>query len=159
MMSSYNRKMNHLFVSYLFLCVQHLAIGLFTVQHKTRMNLALSSNFGENNFGDIMGGCETSVTIAGSFTPMERVVLSANGNLQRIMSAYYDAPVLVQVVKSEPRGITDFEREVNLMMDNKVFCTAIGQIELYSDECMTAILEKKCWCRTTISFLGCIAII
>jgi hypothetical protein len=43
--------MNHLFVLYLFLCVQHLAIGLFTVQHKTRMNLALSSNFGENNFG------------------------------------------------------------------------------------------------------------
>jgi hypothetical protein len=35
-------------------------------------------------------------------------------------SAYYDAPVLVQVIKSEPRGITDFEREVNLIMDNKV---------------------------------------
>jgi hypothetical protein len=36
-----------------------------------------------------MGGCETSVTIAGSFTPMERVVLSANGNLQRIMRYGY----------------------------------------------------------------------
>ena len=35
--------------------------------------------------GDIMGGCETSVSVAGSFSPMERVVLSANGNLQRIM--------------------------------------------------------------------------
>ena len=35
--------------------------------------------------GDIMGGCETSVSVIGSFAPMERVVLSANGNLQRIM--------------------------------------------------------------------------
>jgi hypothetical protein len=43
--------MNRLFASYIFLCIQHLAIGLFTVQHKTRMSSALSSNFGENNFG------------------------------------------------------------------------------------------------------------
>jgi hypothetical protein len=44
---------------------------------------------GADNFGDIMGGCETHVMLGGSFTPMERVVLTANGNLQRIMSAYY----------------------------------------------------------------------
>ena len=37
------------------------------------------------NVGDIMGGCETRVSVEGSFTPMERVVLTANGNLQRIM--------------------------------------------------------------------------
>jgi hypothetical protein len=41
-----------------------------------------------------MGGCETSVTIAGSFTPMERVVLSANGNLQRIMRYDYHSLIL-----------------------------------------------------------------
>lgn len=66
------------------------------------------SNLGENNFGkiqfitisktffiiflrnpmwigDIMGGRETEVFVEGSFSPMERIVLSANGNLQRIM--------------------------------------------------------------------------
>lgn len=40
--------------------------------------------------GDIMGGCETSVSVIGSFAPMERVVLSANGNLQRIMRYCFD---------------------------------------------------------------------
>ena len=35
--------------------------------------------------GDIMGGCETRVIIGGSFNSIERVILSANGNLQRIM--------------------------------------------------------------------------
>jgi hypothetical protein len=32
-----------------------------------------------------MGGCQTNVTVEGSFGPMERVLLTANGNLQRIM--------------------------------------------------------------------------
>jgi hypothetical protein len=40
--------------------------------------------------GDIMqGSCETSVFISGNFSNIERIVLTANGNLQRIMSAYY----------------------------------------------------------------------
>lgn len=35
--------------------------------------------------GDIMGGCYTDISIKGPFTPIERIVLTANGNLQRIM--------------------------------------------------------------------------
>jgi len=42
-------------------------------------------SYGENNFGDITGGLETLVMVGGSFSPMERIVISANGNLQRIM--------------------------------------------------------------------------
>ena len=48
-----------------------------------RLNLHVLSSL--ISAGDIMGGCNTSVSIAGSYTAMERVVLSANGNLQRIM--------------------------------------------------------------------------
>ncbi|KAL3772608.1 hypothetical protein ACHAWU_002514 [Discostella pseudostelligera] len=32
-----------------------------------------------------------------NFTPMERIALTANGNLQRIFSSYYDAPIHVRV--------------------------------------------------------------
>jgi hypothetical protein len=32
-----------------------------------------------------MGGRETNVVVGGSFSPMERVAITANGNLQRIM--------------------------------------------------------------------------
>jgi aminoglycoside N3'-acetyltransferase len=42
-----------------------------------------------------MGGCETNVMVGGSFTAMERVVLTANGNLQRIMR--YFSVVVTQI--------------------------------------------------------------
>ena len=38
--------------------------------------------------GDIMGGCETRVSVGEDgemLTPLDRIVLTANGNLQRIM--------------------------------------------------------------------------
>jgi hypothetical protein len=37
------------------------------------------------------------------FTPMERIALTANGNLQRIFASYYDTPVSVKVVSCVPR--------------------------------------------------------
>lgn len=37
------------------------------------------------HFGDIMGGTPASPAILSLFTPLERVVLTANGNLQRII--------------------------------------------------------------------------
>ena len=105
--------------------------------------IRLFSTLGENNFGDIMGGCETHVTVEGALTPMERVVMTANGNLQRIMSAHYDAPVIVRVLKCDRLNSTTFGRHVDLVVNDRVFCTAIGTIELYSDECVQAIEEKN----------------
>jgi hypothetical protein len=37
------------------------------------------------HFGDIMEGNSTGVVVMVDFTPLERVVLTANGNLQRII--------------------------------------------------------------------------
>mmetsp|Transcript_25736 Transcript_25736/g.49032 ORF Transcript_25736/g.49032 Transcript_25736/m.49032 type:complete len:365 (+) Transcript_25736:135-1229(+) len=43
-------------------------------------------------------GGQLNVRFAGcNFTPLERIALTANGNLQRIFSSYYDAPVHVHV--------------------------------------------------------------
>ena len=62
----------------------------------------------------------------------QRVVITANGNLQRIMSAYYGYPVNVEitrcdlVLKSTEEVI--YEREVNLVANHKVFCTAISKV-------------------------------
>ena len=113
-----------------------------------------SSSLGENNFGDIMGGCETHVTVEGSLTPMERVVMTANGNLQRIMSAHYDAPVFVRVLKCDRLNSTTFGRHVDLVVNDRVFCTAIGTIELYSDECVQAIEEKNIGVGQLFRYLG-----
>ena len=38
------------------------------------------------------------------FSPMERIALTANGNLQRIFSSYYDAPIHVHVDSCLRRG-------------------------------------------------------
>ena len=86
-----------------------------------------------------------------------------NYNRERIMrntisssycSAYYGAPVSVQVLKCEPVGPMAFDREVNLLVDGKVFCTAVGKIELFSDICKTAIEEKNVGVGQLFRFLG-----
>ena len=42
-------------------------------------------------------GGELNARFGCNFTPMERIALTANGNLQRIFSSYYDSPVHVHV--------------------------------------------------------------
>ena len=39
----------------------------------------------QNHFGDIMSHIQTEVLLNGDFSPLERIVLTANGNLQRIL--------------------------------------------------------------------------
>jgi len=118
---------------------------------------ALASSYGPNNFGDIMGGCETTVLVGGSFTPMERIVLSANGNLQRVMSAYYGAPVTVIVKRCDKLDVPNkalYDREVDLVMGGQVFCTAVGRIELMDNSCVEAIESRKVGLGQLFRFLG-----
>ena len=44
------------------------------------------------HFGDIMGK-HTFTKLPDGFLPLERIVLLANGNLQRIVSAYYNVRI------------------------------------------------------------------
>ena len=46
------------------------------------------------HFGDIMACRETAASVVGEFTPLERILLTANGNLQRIIRF----PLLIQCV-------------------------------------------------------------
>jgi len=46
--------------------------------------------YGPDSFGDIIFSKKTDISfLRGAFSPVERIVLTANGNLQRILSAYY----------------------------------------------------------------------
>lgn len=127
-----------------------------------------SVTYGANNFGDIMGGCETHITVGGdTFSPLERVVLTANGNLQRIMSAYYGAPVSVRVrhcnrvdsvIAGEGATVEQsfgvYDREVDLVMGGHVFCTAVGRIELLDQSCVEAIESSKVGLGQLFRYLG-----
>ena len=46
---------------------------------------------GASHMGDIMSKAkmETNVNLKGDFSPMERICLTANGNLQRILRSYH----------------------------------------------------------------------
>jgi len=151
--------------------------------------------YGADNFGDLMGGCETNVVVYGSFTPFERIIITANGNLQRIMSAYYGAPVTVNIIKSNPitnmslykskknlnsttttttsdtttttnnnnntnnndsnkKLLCVYDREVNLLMNNQIFCKAKSIIEIYDDELINAIEYKKIGIGQMFRYLG-----
>ena len=133
-----------------------------------------SKTYGADNFGDLMGGCETNMIVGGSFTPLERIIITANGNLQRIMSAYYGAPVVVNVLKCDPmedissykntklldnninnnKLLCVYDREVTLLTNNQIFCTAKGLIEIYDKELINAIEYKKIGIGQMFRYLG-----
>jgi len=100
-------------------------------------------SYGPNNFGDIMGDLETHTFVNGAFTPLERVVLTANGNLQRILSAYYGSPITIVVKKCVELESGTFAREVDLVMRKQVVCSASGKITILSDDCYSAVSEGR----------------
>lgn len=99
-------------------------------------------------------GCLTKVNIDSSFSPMERVALTCNGNLQRVMSAYYGTTVEVKVKRCDNVAYGVYDREVDLIAFGKVFCTAIGQISTTDARCMDAVASNKIGIGQLFASLG-----
>lgn len=55
------------------------------------------------------------------FTPIERIILTANGNLQRILSAFFNAAVTVKIIYNNVITANEFDRKVHLQVKNQVF--------------------------------------
>lgn len=96
----------------------------------------------DGTLGDIMGGFSFLETKAptslaeefGVTNPMDRLLLTANGNLQRLISSYYDSPVSVSVKYCEPVEQDVWHRQVQLIVHNQVFCTATSTIVVHSNK-------------------------
>ncbi|CAM9738040.1 unnamed protein product, partial [Phaeothamnion confervicola] len=75
------------------------------------------------------------------FPPLERVVLTANGNLQRVVSSYYNSAVTVSIVRcaETEAGSGVYDREVTLSVGDRPFCTARSLVVLHSDACRAAV--------------------
>jgi len=118
------------------------------------------------SFGDIMSptindadllfqdGLVTSETYSleetyGISNPLDRMAITANGNLQRLFSSYYDAPVVVEMLhcirQKQPETDTRernggdtgaiWNRRVTLkIFGNQTFCTADSVVEVHSRE-------------------------
>ena len=108
------------------------------------------------HFGDLMAPTATSsgLTTAAAaapaellrFSPLERLLVTANGNLQRIVSSYHAKPVEVRVaynVETETPGV--FHRQVTLHLDGSAdpFCTATSKVSVNNDDMLLAIGSNK----------------
>ena len=93
---------------------------------------------GERTLGDIIAG---SLPSASLFTPEERIVLSANGNVQRLISSYYNATVSVQLLRNErrPGADSEYEREVELSVLGLPFATARSTVILTTERLIDAV--------------------
>ena len=96
--------------------------------------------------GDIMGSTLATApasdgisTPLDAFTPMQRVVLSANGNLQRLVSSYHDSPVTVSTRYSRRVSPGHFERQVDLFVLGTAFARATSTVHLEREDCVRAI--------------------
>jgi len=98
--------------------------------------------------GDIMGHKDalptsprTSLSLS-DFTPLQRVVLSANGNLQRLVSSYHNAAVTVTTRYSHRVQSGLIEREVELSIMGIVFAVATSTVRLSRADLIAAVEER-----------------
>jgi chorismate-pyruvate lyase len=124
----------------------------------------LVSSSSSSSLGDIMhsfppptgpplfkDGLVTSPTqslsvLYGITDPLFRMALTANGNLQRLFSSYYDAPVRVVMDYCRPTNNANespddkcWDRLVHLTVHNQTFCTADSFIRVHDVECQALV--------------------
>ena len=133
-----------------------------------------------SSLGDIMNsGLDTPTTEAASLKkqqtltetygithPLDRMALTANGNLQRLVASYYDAPVTVVVESCELRQtepiVADgnneacfttgssssappqvWDRVVQLQVHGTTFCTATSVITVHDALCQSLVESRQ----------------
>ncbi|KAF9898599.1 hypothetical protein BX616_003830 [Lobosporangium transversale] len=103
------------------------------------------------HFGDIMSRRDTTLTLPEGFTGQERIMLTANGNLQRLISAYFNKTVSITILENtrvpllpdeDPAVIARFQREVNLLCNEKVVCNAKSQVLIKDQAVYDLVVEK-----------------
>lgn len=74
---------------------------------------------------------------------MERMILQANGNLQRLLSAYYNVPSHVEIIKNiKSEGINVYyEREIKMYFENEFVYNA-QSILTVKDDTVLELIEK-----------------
>mmetsp|Transcript_5119 Transcript_5119/g.7564 ORF Transcript_5119/g.7564 Transcript_5119/m.7564 type:complete len:360 (-) Transcript_5119:47-1126(-) len=138
------------------------AVSLLSTEEDLKIRCGLDSDRikkiqnGENKCTSTSSGLVTSTggTLNYQFgkkvpnlSPLDRIALTSNGNLQRIFSSFYDAPVHVHVdkcVRRKPASLEDdadaiWDRIVHLNIFDQKFCKATSIITVHSEECVKIV--------------------
>lgn len=80
--------------------------------------------------------------------PLDRMALTANGNLQRLVASYYDAPVTVLVefcaLRKTIQGKAQvWDRVVHLQVHGTTFCTATSIITVHDPLCQSLVESSQ----------------
>uniref|UniRef100_A0A7S1C1D9 Uncharacterized protein n=1 Tax=Corethron hystrix TaxID=216773 RepID=A0A7S1C1D9_9STRA len=89
--------------------------------------------------------------LVAALSPLDRIALTANGNLQRIVSSFYDAPVSVVVVRNEERASAAsrrvpsavWDRSVALVVHDTTFCRAASVVTVHDAGCAALVRSGK----------------
>ncbi|CAG8591947.1 10471_t:CDS:2 [Funneliformis mosseae] len=125
-----------------------------------------------NNFGDVMSSRTTTLLLPNEFSGLERICLTANGNLQRILSSWFNKTVTIDIVKNDSVDIKmeaqkttftignlnyndghvnncnelpilkRFDREVNLVCEDKIICNAKSDV-IIRDSSIVQLIEHE----------------
>jgi len=81
---------------------------------------------------------------------IERIMLSAQGDLQRLLSSFFARPITVALIYSDttsPKdsnpGPTIQSRQVHLLCGSRVVCKATSTVRITSPECARLFLKEK----------------
>jgi len=80
------------------------------------------------SLGDIMAPATTYLKLPDGFTPLQRMLLTANGNVERIVASYYAAPVTTYVSLNHKREHCVYDRQIALLVFGQQFMSAKSTI-------------------------------
>ncbi|KLO17928.1 hypothetical protein SCHPADRAFT_993925 [Schizopora paradoxa] len=90
-----------------------------------------------------------------NITPLERIILAASGDLQRMLSAFFAHPIMIDLVFSQtsPSGRPSEtaspsepivqRRQVHLLCQGRTVCVATSSVTITSPECAHLFLDEK----------------
>ena len=127
---------------------------------ETSLGDIMKSSFASSNdqYNNQSNTTTTALSLASRYNitgPLDRLLLTANGNVQRLVSSYYDAPVQVvvrqfdKISKEEsnatinsPNVMATFTRLVELQVLNQTFCVASSVVHVFDSDCL-ALIESN----------------
>lgn len=91
------------------------------------------------------GNATNLVAAFGLTNPLDRLVLTANGNLQRLIASYYDADVSVRVEECSFRQDHPhvWDRTVYLKVLGVEFCRAESEVTIHKESCQELVASGQ----------------
>ena len=107
--------------------------ALNSLSNEPLTHSVLAHDDGAEHLGDVGGAhLDTDLSFFAksriAFTPAQRVALTANGNLQRVLSAYHNERVTIRVLSHERESLGLWRRRVVLELADRPACVARSSV-------------------------------